>query len=167
MKRKSVYVETSVVSYLTARPSSNLFAAAKQAASAECWDAIVQKYDCAISQTVLDEISLGDANAAKARLAFVARMRVVSVSEKERGLALALLNGAALPAKAFVDALHIASVAVNRFDYLLTLNCKHIDNIHAKPLMRKILAEHGYTLPEIGAPQDLCEEDNHDQRSNH
>ena len=64
-------------------------------------------------------------------------------------------EGGALPPKALDDSLHIALFAVHGIDYLLTWNCRHIDNAETKPIVRSVCAAHGYSGPEICTPQEL------------
>jgi hypothetical protein len=60
-----------------------------------------------------------------------------------------------VPRTALGDALHLAVCAVHEVDYLLTWNFRHLDNAETKPLIRGVLAAHGYTAPEICTPQEL------------
>lgn len=69
MKRK-VYLETSVISYLTARPSKTIIGAAHQQITLAWWD-FREQYDLFVSESVLRECGAGDADAAKKRLACI------------------------------------------------------------------------------------------------
>jgi hypothetical protein len=55
--------------------------------------------------------------------------------------------------------LHVAVAAVHRIDYLLTWNCRHIDNANNKPIIREICASVGYVCPEICTPMELMPEE--------
>ena len=83
------------------------------------------------------------------------------MSEAVTDLAVALLAEGALPRKATDDAVHVAVSAYHNVDYLLTWNCRHIDNAEMKPLMRSICAVQGYMCPEICTPLELMGE--HDE----
>lgn len=50
------------------------------------------------------------------------------VTETVENLAAQFMARSNLPPKASDDAIHIALATVNRLDYLLTWNCKHIAN---------------------------------------
>ncbi len=66
-----VYIETTVVSYLTARPSRDLIIAAHQQITHDWWDARRTHYELCVSELVLDESGAGDAQAAQERLLVV------------------------------------------------------------------------------------------------
>lgn len=61
MDKKTVYVETSIISYLTARPSSHLLAAAWQKTTVDGWDTQRSRFDLYISATVMEEAQRGPA----------------------------------------------------------------------------------------------------------
>ena len=82
-------------------------------------------------------------------------IQLLAITEAVVALSKALLQEGALPKKAFDDSLHIAIAAVHDVDYLLTWNCRHIDNAEMKPVVRRICAAHGYVCPEICTPQEL------------
>ena len=76
-------------------------------------------------------------------------------------LALALLNGAALPSKARADALHIAIAATQGVSYLLTWNSAHIANAEKRPLVETVCRLAGYEVPILCTPDELMGEDSH------
>lgn len=129
MKPK-VYIETSVISYLTAMPSNDLRAMANQNTTAEWWEARKGEYNIVASDVVISEASLGNPDAAERRLAIISDIPLLQVSNEARLLASSLINEHALPKKAETDAYHVALAAVNGIDYLLTWNCTHIANAH-------------------------------------
>jgi hypothetical protein len=59
---------------------------------------------------------------------------------------------------ALLDALHIACAAVNRVDYLLTWNCKHIANPMILPRVFRTLDDFGLPFPIICTPKDMMDE---------
>ncbi len=63
-----------------------------------------------------------------------------------------------LPPKASDDAIHIAVATVNRLDYLLTWNCKHIANAQIQRKLLNIAEELGYKLPILCTPYELMGE---------
>ena len=108
---KSVYIESSVISYLTARPSRDLVIAGHQAVTADWWDDHRMRYDAYVSPLVVEEISAGDASAAAERLRVIADVPSVAIGAEAESLALALLAANAVPANSTRDALHIAIAA--------------------------------------------------------
>ena len=156
MKAK-VYIETSVVSYLTSRPSNDIRATANQNATIEWWDTQRPKFDLLISEFVVAEASMGDPEAAQRRLAVIADCMELQATEASRALGRELVRRGALPANAEIDAFHVAIAAVNGIEYLLTWNCAHIANAHARPKIEAICRAHGYEPPTICTPQELTE----------
>jgi predicted nucleic acid-binding protein len=155
MDRKSVYVETSIVSYLTARPSNDLLTAAWQKATADWWDTQRGRFDLYTSDIVLEEAARGNAEAAAKHLEALVGIPVLAITDEVRALSKALVREGALPPKALDDSLHIAISAVHGTDYLLTWNCRHIDNAETKPIIRSVCMVNGHACPEICTPQEL------------
>lgn len=157
---KSVYIETSIISYLTARPSRDLRVAAWQQTTAQWWEQERPKYELFASELVLAEIHAGDADAVARRLAVLDAIPLLSATDDAKALADRLMADGGIPHHAAVDALHIAVANVHGMDYLLTWNCRHIDNATMKPVIRSICAIAGYACPEICTPLELLTEEN-------
>lgn len=152
---KTVYVETSILSYLTARPTRDLLAAGRQQITHEWWTARRAIFDVYISPLVDEEASRGDPGAARRRLDALGDLSTLGIVEEAYGLAAAFITEGALPPTAEDDAMHIALAAVHDMDYLLTWNCRHIDNAETKPIIRSVCTAHGYSCPEICTPEEL------------
>lgn len=153
--KKSVYIETSIVSYLTARGSRDLVLAARQQLTGEWWDDCRQSFDLFTSPLVLKEASQGDPSAAARRMDVLHGIPELELGDEVVALAEALMKAGALPEMANEDALHIAIAAVSRMDYLLTWNCRHIDNAQMKPIIRSVCSGQGFVCPEICTPEEL------------
>lgn len=156
MKRR-VYIETSVVSYLTARSSQDAIISACQQITRLWWDVRRPDASSFISPYVIEEASYGDPAAVDERLVALRSISVLPVAPEIPELAEFLLLGGGLPAKARIDALHIACAAYHDIDVLLTWNCTHIANPAQLPVMRGLCAARGYTLPELVTPFELME----------
>jgi len=157
---QTIYIETSIVSYLTALPARDLIAAAWQSATSSWWETQRQRFELFTSQLVVDEAGQGDPQAAQRRLQSLADIPHLPMPDPVIDLARALLDEGALPEKATDDALHVAVSAYHGLDYLLTWNYRHIDNAEMKPRIRSVCAVHGRTCPEICTPLELMGEDN-------
>lgn len=155
MKKKTVYIETSIVSYLTARPTNDLLAAAWQKITNDWWDTQRSRFSLYTSSVVTEEAGRGNTDAASRRLDALSGIPLLATTEEVVAFAKALIQEGALPTKALDDSLHIAMAAVHGIDYLLTWNCRHIDNAEMKPVVRNICTTHGYVCPEICTPQEL------------
>ena len=156
---KRVYIETTIISYLAARSSRDLLAAAWQEITREWWDDRRSQFDVFTSSLVLDEAGRGDAQAARRRLDTLERIPSLAITDAAVTFAKTLISDGAVPEQALDDALHISLSAVHRMDYLLTWNFKHIDNAETKPLIRSSCLKHGFSYPEICTPQELMGED--------
>jgi len=156
---KSVYVETSIISYLTSHPSRDLRASAWQQITNQWWAQERLKYELFTSELVIEEASSGDKEAAMIRLEALRGITEIPVDEEAKELSAKLIDGGGVPAGAEADALHIAISCVHEMDYLLTWNFRHIDNAAAKPIIRSICTIWGYTCPEICTPLELLSEE--------
>lgn len=155
--RPKVYVETSVISYLTAWPSRDLVKAAHQQITREWWETR-ERFEIYISQIVLREASSGDPVAANARMESLSGFPVLTAGPEAGALAQQLLLQGSLPAKAAVDALHIAIAVVNGIDYLLTWNCTHIANAMMRIRIEGVCRQCGYEPVVLCTPEELMEE---------
>ena len=155
MNKKTVYIETSIVSYLTARPSSDLLAVAWQKATLDWWDTQRNRFELYASDIVVEEAGKGDQKAADRRLSALAGIPILVITNDVLALSKALIQKGALPKKAIDDSLHIALSAVHGIDYLLTWNCRQIDNAETKPIIRSVCAANMCTCPEICTPIEL------------
>jgi len=152
---QSVYIETSIVSYLTARPSRDVLAIARQQLTQQWWETCRSQYDLVVSALVEDEASRGDFDAADRRLQMIKSLRQIHPTPEVGILTKKLLTEGVLPRTAADDALHIALAVVHGIDYLLTWNCRHIDNARTKPMIRRLCEDRGYRFPEICTPEEL------------
>ena len=150
-----VYIETTVVSYLTARPSRDLIIAAHQQLTQEWWENRRADFDLYASQLVIQESSAGDAVMAQKRLKILDEVPLLDANREAISLARTLVEKGPIPEKAAVDALHIAVATVHGMDYLLTWNCKHIANAEMQTSVGKICRESGYEPPIICTPEEL------------
>lgn len=155
MNKRRVYIETSIVSYLTARPSSDLVAAAWQKVTVDWWDSQRHRFDLFASDIVFEEAAKGGSDAAERRLEALSGIPLLAITEEVVSFSEMLIQKGAIPRKAIGDSLHIAVAAVHGLDYLLTWNYRHIDNAEAKPIIRRICLENNYGYPEICTPQEL------------
>ena len=155
MTEPSVYIETTIVSYLASRPSRDLVVAAHQQVTMAWWEGPRTRYRCFVSALVVQEAEGGDADAAKRRMAILDGIPLLALTDDVLRLAEALVDNGPIPTKAAVDALHIAVAAVHGVDYLLTWNCRHIANASMRRVIGRICAQAGYEVPVICTPEEL------------
>ena len=157
MMSERVYIETTIVSYLTARPSRDVILAGHQQTIHDWWDGQRSRYELCHSQLVVQEAGDGDPEAARERLAVLESMTKLEISETALALAEELVQAGALPTKAENDALHIAVAAVNRIPYLLTWNCRHMANARMRAKIESICTAKGFKAPIICTPEEMME----------
>ena len=150
-----LYLETTIVSYLAARPSRDLIVAANQEITHEWWEARRRGFDLYVSELVVAEAEGGDPDAARRRLAFFHGLPVLHVSDVITALASALTGRGAVPQASFADAVHIALAAVNGLDYLLTWNMTHILNAERRPRIEEVCRASGFEPPILCSPAEL------------
>jgi predicted nucleic acid-binding protein len=155
---QTVYIETSVVSFLRENPSASSESVDRQTLTRRWWNMYRHRYELVTSQYVLDEASVGQADLAQERLNHLAGVPLVPLSDRVEELAAQIMARAILPQDAIVDALHIASAAVSRVDYLLTWNCSHIANPMILPRVFRTLDDFALPFPVICTPKDMLEE---------
>ena len=151
----SVYIETSIVSHASAWPSSNPATAVLQDQAKRWLAEEASKYDLVTSQFVIDEVSLGDPDAAGERLKLLQDVRVLVPDAEVERIADEIISHSLMPAKARLDALHVASAAVGRVEYLLTQNCRHIANATELPRVYDLLDDLGFPRLLICTPAEF------------
>lgn len=157
--KPTVYVETTIPSYLTAWPSRDLVRAAHQQITREWW-AHRDGFDLYTSRLVVQECQAGDEHAAADRLAALQGIPLLEQTPEAADLADALVRDVPLPQKAAADALHIATAAINGMEYLLTWNCTHIANAALRPRIEAVCRAAGFEPPLICTPEELPTEEN-------
>ncbi len=152
-----VYIETTIISYLAARPSRDLIVAGHQQITHEWWQTARHHFAAVSSQLVAREAGAGDSEAAAARLAFLTGLTLLEISEEALTLAQRLLQSKTIPQEFPEDALHVAVAVVNGIEYLLTWNYKHLANAGMRSKIEATCRELGYEAVIICTPEELME----------
>ena len=153
--KPTVYVETTIPSYLTAWPSRDLRRASHQQVTREWWRTAADRYDLFVSQPVLDECGRGDADAARDRLAALAGIPSLAVSAAAQRLSAEYVRLLKIPPKAAVDALHVAYASVFEVDYLVTWNMRHLASSLTMRRLTEYNVGNGWHTPLILTPEAL------------
>jgi hypothetical protein len=156
--KKLVYIESSVVSYLTAKSSRDLIVAAYQQITKDWWDTELIKHECFISDFVIDEISRGDVYASKARLDVVKDFKKLDLNETVFQLVKEYQQNLNIPERAYLDLYHLALSVGNGMDYVLSWNFKHIANAYIREKLYSINTALGLRTPTICTPEELIGE---------
>ncbi|HEY0021443.1 MAG TPA: type II toxin-antitoxin system VapC family toxin [Longimicrobium sp.] len=157
MDKPTLYLETSVISYLAALPSRDPITARNQQITREWWDTRRNEHVLVASPTVLDEAALGDAEFARRRRSYLDRVPLLQVTGEVEVLAGVLLRQVPLPVHARSDALHVAVAAVYGVAYVLTWDRKHIANPKLVPRFQRFCGDLGYTAPLLTTPASMME----------
>ena len=150
-----VYVESSVISYLTSRPHRDVIIAGRQSVTLDWWENQRQRFELRISVLVEEEISKGDPIAAQQRLDKVADIQSLLISDEAIKIADLLLAEKAVPKGSEEDALHIGIAAAQGVDFLLTWNFRHINNAETKAAITRLIESAGYAAPQLCSPEEL------------
>jgi predicted nucleic acid-binding protein len=157
--RRRLYLETTVVSYLVARPSRDLLIAGHQAATRELWPRLSTVYETFVSALVFAEAGRGDAAQARMRRTAMAPFRMLDVDDESRRLAEKIVAGKGVPEEFPEDALHLAIAALHGMDAIVTWNFAHLNNPFTRLVVRQIVIGEGYRCPEICSPDELLEDE--------
>ena len=155
--KATVYIETTIAGHLTSRLPNDPLVVGQMLATRKWWAESRQGFDVFTSQVVLDEASQGDRQAAIERLEVLKDVPLLPINRAAEELAERLIASSALPAKARVDAAHVAIAALNGIEYLLTWNCRHLANATLRGRIEQVCREQGYEPPIICTPSELDE----------
>ena len=155
--RPRVYVETSIVSYLTARPARDIVIAGRQQTTRDWWETAPTRFDLVISQLVREEAAIGDPEASRARLAALSPLTALAAPMEARELAGQLVNAGAVPERAARDAMHVAIAAVHGVDFVVTWNFRHIANAVSRPRIESVCRRAGVGPPVLCTPEELVD----------
>lgn len=154
-----VYLETTVVSYLTAKPSRDIVVAGHQQSTQEWWEDRLQDFRVVASYLVLQEAGRGDRQAAQRRLDILREVELLEITPEATTLARALIGNGVLPETSLEDALHVAIAVVNGCKYLVTWNYHHLAGAAVRSRIEAFCRSEGYEPAIICTPEELLEED--------
>jgi len=149
------YLETTIPSYLTSRPSRDLIVAAHQQLTHEWWSGARHGLDFVVSEAVLAEVREGNPEFSDERIKIVREFPVLSLNDDVRSLVKVYATGLGLHPEAAGDVLHISFAVAYEVDYLVTWNCKHIANGHVIRRLQEINARQRRATPVIVTPEEL------------
>ena len=156
MATPKVYLETTIVSYLVASPTTDVIQAGHQEATRNWWTAR-HRFDLFVSRAVLTEAGRGNPEAAARRLEALRDIPNLQFGREVAALSRNLIRGGTIPVKARLDAAHVAVAAVNGMDFLLTWNLRHLANAALRGKIEQTCREAGFVPPIICTPEELME----------
>src|SRR5436853_4318999 len=155
IRMESVYLETSFISYLVARPSRDVIVAGHQQTTQDWWTNRRSEFEYSVSQVVIDEASIGDPAEVQKRLAIIGGLPTLAITDDANALTKAIMAAGILPPHVVRDAAHVAVAAVHAVDYLLTWNCKHLANAQIARRIEVVCEKLGRKMPIICTPEEL------------
>ena len=155
--KPTVYIETTVIGYLTSWPRTDVTVAGHQSTTREWWRGAPDRFHLIASQLVVQECAAGDQQAAQDRMVALKNLSLVPTTSEAEQLAEALIAGHAVPESHPEDALHIALAAAHGIQYLVTWNFRHIANAAVRLAIEQVCRRAGYEPPVICTPEELME----------
>lgn len=152
--KPTVYIETTIPSLLTAWPNRDVEILAQQVATREWWNTR-GNYELCVSEEVLREAGRGDADAAAQRLAALADCTILPVTREAEELTGRIVATGLIPPRALRDAIHIGMSTAHGVDFLVTWNCRHINNATIQQRLRGVCRAAGFEMPVICTPHGL------------
>jgi predicted RNase H-like nuclease len=151
----SVYVETSIPSYLVAEPSGVLVIAARQKLTHDWWEHLRPHFALAVSEFLVEEIEQGDPEYASRRRDAIDGLPVLANSAEVRSLTEEYTARLGLTGRALIDVPHLAYAAVYELDYLLTWNMKHLANDRMLERLQRVNDDLGRPTPLVRTPDHM------------
>ncbi|PDO09205.1 MAG: hypothetical protein BLM47_13915 [Candidatus Reconcilbacillus cellulovorans] len=125
-RKETVYIETTIPSYLAARPRRDVVVAGHQQITHDWWIHHKERFDLFISEAVIQEAVKGDPDAASRRMRYIADIPLLPITGEIIELAKQYLALLSIPLKSALDAVHLACCVKHKMDFMLTWNCKHL-----------------------------------------
>lgn len=157
MIKESIYLETTVISYYTSKPSRDIIVLAHQEITRQWWPRALERYNIFISEVVIEEAGFGNPEAAKRRLEELKDFPHLELNDKVEKMAQVYMENLEIPEKSFRDAAHLAVASVHNIDYLVTWNCTHLANGEVIKKLMKINESFGIHTPIVCTPEELME----------
>jgi len=155
--RPRLYLDTTIPSYLTARTSRDPTTATRQRITMQWWNSWRTQFDIYISRAVSREAAEGDWHAAGRRLRLLAHLPRLAIDDRSAALQARLMTDCGLPARALVDAEHVAIAVVHGMQFLLTWNFAHLVNPRFASKIRSVCESEGYSCPLLCTPEQLLQ----------
>lgn len=157
---QKVYIETSVVSYYASKTSRDIVIAGHQVSTINFWNKLIaNELIPVISALVIKEASQGEIEIAENRRNAIQGFLVLDISKEAEELSSLLIEKRGIPSESPEDALHIAIASVEKIDFIVTWNFKHINNPFTKNKIKEIIENAGYICPVLASPEELLGEE--------
>jgi predicted nucleic acid-binding protein len=158
MPTPTVYLETTVLSYLAAKLSRDLLIRSRQRVTRRWWALRSGGYRLLVSPSVLAEAGQGDPDAAERRRLLLEGLESLVLVPAVETMALRLCAGLRIPKRALADGMHLAFAVHYELDYLLTWNCRHLANAGVARALADLSRTEGFWLPIVCTPETMLGE---------
>jgi predicted nucleic acid-binding protein len=152
--KKTVYIETTIPSFATARISSDVIIAGQQELTKLFWARDRRNYELVTSEVVIEECRDSDPEAARKRLEFLKNIPVLPKTKEAQNLAIAYQNLLQIPERSKADSIHLSLCVLSRIDYLLSWNCKHL-GLKTYEKMKEYNTIQSLFIPQLITPEQL------------
>lgn len=155
--KSRIYIETSVISYYTAKLSKDIRTLSRQETTIDWWEDEMNKFDCFISLAVIEEISKGNQLEAEKRINASLKFPILEDSNGIMVLAEKYFSKLNIPEKSKYDTIHLAYASYYEVEYLLSWNMKHISNPRTQSALIDLNLELNLKTPLLITPEALME----------
>ena len=156
--KQKIYIDTSVLSYLSSKPTKEPIARARQILSKKWWGNIEDFSQIFISVYTIEELEKGDKAAAQKRVSLIENLSILDSSTDIEKFAKIIFNELRIPEKSKLDAYHLSIAAIQSMDLVVSWNFKHMANAFIRKFYKSICHSEGIFAPEIVTPEELLEE---------
>ncbi|MDF3822398.1 type II toxin-antitoxin system VapC family toxin [Leptospira sp. 96542] len=155
--KSRIYIETSVISYYTAKLSKDIRTLSRQETTIDWWEEEKSKFNCFISLAVIEEISRGNQDEAQKRLKASESIPILAEKVEIMTLAEKYFSKLNIPEKSKYDTIHIAYASFYEVEYLLSWNMKHISNPRTQSALIDLNLALNLKTPLLITPEALME----------
>lgn len=155
MNRPTLYLETTIPSYLLAEPSRDVISLGRQDITRTWWKRDHARYAIFVSEVVLKEAAEGDRSEIEKRIEFLEQSPVLESIPEIQRLVEMYLEEKVVPHGSGQDAAHLAFASIYWMDFLCTWNFKHLANVFALRRLRQVNEKRGLFVPLVCTPEEL------------
>jgi hypothetical protein len=154
--RPSLYLETTIPSYLAAKPSNNLTNLYRQIVTRKFWDTKQDSFKIYTSDYTVKECRSGNPEVAKRRLQLLEhfpRLRIEKEVDELSDIYMRLLS---IPEKSRIDTFHLAICVSHQINFLLSWNCIHLGAVSGTRIA-SYNEKNGLFIPVLTTPESFVE----------
>jgi predicted nucleic acid-binding protein len=159
MNKPTLYLETTILSYLLARLSRDILTLARQQLTRDWWEYEHNKYEIVISTLVQTTLEESPSDLRDAPAEYLRSCKILPASSKIDQRAVEILQELPTPSISEADAHHLACAMIHEIEYFLTWQFKTLANAFVRRRLDGICRQHGWFMPTIGTPEHMMSDD--------